>query len=220
MKEQPKTPFALADHKLVFDLLCGRWDDKGRTIFIRGEDERKARRVLVKMLLAASDEPIPDLLKMLLAGLAALFDTDITLQPDGSVFPPSERVLEFKFRSKRRRIDKSRNTAIATDIAIRIYAARGSGCKMSVETATAEAAEKFGVSYDTAKKIWARADRVRALFKNLNAKGFDFGRLEKDRNFARAIWMCANAGLCEMDWNDAHAILNIVKGCLKKIKLP
>src|SRR5262249_39706258 len=122
-----KASFSFAEFKLVFALLLGRQDNKGVTIFLEGEEERRARKLLVRMLNAAEDEPV--LPPGFLAMLASLFDTDVTVDPYGSVLPPSERVLQFKFRSKKRRADRLRNTRIATDIGFRVYGALPEGAE-------------------------------------------------------------------------------------------
>jgi hypothetical protein len=130
------------------------------------DDEREARRALVRLL--RSDTPLD---RDVRDGLAALFDPDNELRiaitgvipGEGQLlggFTPNDRKLTFQFRSRKRRPDHVRNSAIAQQVH------DGIASGLTAEKALAATAEKFGVSDDAVKRIWRafRAARELGLF--------------------------------------------------------
>lgn len=127
------------------------------------DDERKARRALVRLL--RSDAPLA---RDVRDALAALFDPDNELRipmtgvipgecqlPSG--FTPNDRKLAFQFRSRQRRPDHVRNTAIAQHVH------DGIASGLTEEKAAGTTAEKFGLSVDAVKRIWSGFRTAREL---------------------------------------------------------
>jgi hypothetical protein len=77
-----------------------------------------------------------------------------------SGFTPNDRKLAFQFRSRKRRPDHVRNSAIAQQVH------DGIASGLTAEKALAATAEKLGISDDAVKRIWRafRAARELGLF--------------------------------------------------------
>jgi len=118
------------------------------------DDEREARRALVRLL--RSDAPLD---RDVRDGLAVLFDPDNELRiaitgviaGEGQLlggFTPNDRKLTFQFRSRKRRPDHVRNTAIAQHVH------DGIASGLTDEKAWAATAQKFGLPDDAVKRLW------------------------------------------------------------------
>lgn len=109
--------------------------------------EDEGRRALARLL--RSDAPLD---RHIRHTLAALFEPNDVTDEHGRPWPyvPNSRQLKFEFRSKKRRPDHVRNSAIAQYVNSRI---KGDD---SVEKTIANAAEKFDLSEDTIKTIWRK----------------------------------------------------------------
>ncbi len=115
------------------------------------------------MRLLRSDAPLH---RDLRDGLAALFDPDNELRIIGHIpgegtlgdhHTPNDRKLVFQFRSKKRRVDNTRNTAIVQHVHDISKAGK------SVEEAIAEVAGKFNLSEGAVKAIWLDFSKYRKL---------------------------------------------------------
>jgi hypothetical protein len=128
------------------------------------DDEREARQALVRLLRSEAplDRDVRD-------ALAALFDPDNELRITGVIpgecqlmdwYTPNDRKLTFQFRSRKRRRDPVRNSAIAQHVH------DGIASGLTAEKAWADTAAKYGLSDDVVKRIWSgfRWARERRLF--------------------------------------------------------
>jgi len=111
-----------------------------RQEFVTEAEETERRSLLARLL--RSGRPLSQEIRN---RLATLFDPD----PDPAE-PAAERQLVFKFRSRGRRPDHVRNTAIAMEIWTRVQNGQ------SVEQAVNAAMDKFGRERDTIYEIWGR----------------------------------------------------------------
>jgi hypothetical protein len=127
------------------------------------DDEREARRALVRLL--RSEAPLE---RDVRDALAALFDPDneVRIPITGIIagecrlldgFTPNDRKLAFQFRSRKRRPDHVRNTAIAQHVH------DGIASGLIAEKAWAATAEKFGLSDEAVKRIWGGFRTAREL---------------------------------------------------------
>jgi hypothetical protein len=138
-------------------LLSGIYNKNGLHRYLDREEENQPRKAIARLLL--SDQPLERALRVM---LAALFDPDapqvsetgaaISSDEQATMELVGDRILQFGFRSKKRRPQLVRDIIMESWINVRI-ATDG----ISVEAALAEAADKFGVSADTAKKVRQRA---------------------------------------------------------------
>jgi hypothetical protein len=136
-------------------LLSGIYNKNGLHRYLDRGEENEPRKAIARLLL--SGRPLERDLRVM---LAALFDPDAPqVSANGAISDEQammelvgERILQFGFRSKKRRPQLVRDIIMESWINARI-AADG----ITVEAALAEAADKFGVSADTAKKVRQRA---------------------------------------------------------------
>ena len=141
--------------------LLGGFLKNGHHHYLDPGDEGRARKALVRELL--SERPLDRDLRVM---LAAMFGPDpiplssVALYSDEGhqMFLTAERVLSFGFRSKKRRSPIIRDLMIASWVETRME-----GSSISVEGATAEAADKFGLSDDAVKKARKRAKTIIAM---------------------------------------------------------
>jgi hypothetical protein len=144
---------------LAQTLLGGRMGKMGDTVFLKGEDELNARRALARVLL--SKDPLNPVLA---AMLAVLFEPDPGSEPftkmllskvnnssdDCYTLAWSERTLSFKRRSNKQSTPPLRDGVVGSWIQCRVDEG------VRVKQAKALAMKKFGLSEETARRIWLR----------------------------------------------------------------
>jgi hypothetical protein len=145
------------DHTLAQHLLRGRHDAKKDFVYLSGEDERQARKALVRLLLA--DAPLSMRIRR---RLAALFDPEPPVTPHNQAqldaWETAPRLIVFRGRTNRRRKHFARDANIGAWMQNEWLGGA------SLKEARRRASKEFKLSDKKLKDIWSETKSFRAHF--------------------------------------------------------